>query len=221
MRAEVRSWRLGWDALKDAIVTLAHAFNLKALYARGLSPAPGRLARSLSAFLTQRVTVFGDHEVISTVWPLVSHLHSMVSFYRYLFHRLLCSLCEIVNPCAAARFAVGSADRLLAVYLVQFVRLAAKRLVGKSLQLRKKYAGLLLNSIKHAKSIQLEAKSDFGKGCHTRSTEPYFYEAAYLYVRDSLSMWMGKESVWLLEPTLRVTQQQMQAQTGAHRVCPR
>ena len=54
------------------------------------------------------------------------------------------------------------------------VRLAAKRLVGKSLQLRKKYAGLLLNSIKHAKSIQLEAKSDFGKGCHTRSTEPFF-----------------------------------------------
>ena len=53
-------------------------------------------------------------------------------------------------------------------------------------QLRKKYAGLLL--IKHAKSIQLEAKSDFWKGCHTRSTEPYFYEAAYLYVRDSLSL---------------------------------
>ena len=68
------------------------------------------------------------------------------------------------------------------------VRLAAKRLVGKSLQLRKKYAGLLLNSIKHANSIQLEAKSDFGKGCHTRSTEPYFYEAAYLYVRDSPSL---------------------------------
>ena len=55
-------------------------------------------------------------------------------------------------------------------------------------QLRKKHAGLLLNSIKHAKSSQLEAKSDFGKGCHTRSTEPYFYEAAYLYVRDSLSL---------------------------------
>ena len=65
------------------------------------------------------------------------------------------------------------------------VRLAAKRLVGKSLQLCKKYAGLLLNSIKYAKSIQLEAESDFGKGCHTRSTEPYFYEAAYMYVRDS------------------------------------
>ena len=59
------------------------------------------------------------------------------------------------------------------------VRLAAKKLVGKSLQLRKKYAGLLLNSIKPAKSIQLQSISDFGKGCHTRSTEPYFYEAAY------------------------------------------
>ena len=194
VRAKVRSRRLGWDALKDAIVALAHAFNLKALYARGLSPAPDsprRAACSVSqccAFLTPRVTVFGDHEAISTVWPLVSHLNSMVSFYRYLFRRLPCSLCEIGDPCAAARFAVGSADRLLAVYLVQFVRLAAKRLVGKSLQLRKKYAGLLLNSIKHAKSIQLEAKSDFGKGCHTRSTEPYFYEAACLYVRDSLSL---------------------------------
>ena len=129
--------------------------------------------------------MFGDHEAISTLWPLVSHLNSMVSFYRHLFRRLLCSLCEIEDPCAAAPFAVGSADRLLAVYLVQFVRLAAKRLVGKSLQLRKKYAGLLLNSIKH---IQLVAKSDFGKGCHTRSTEPYFYEVAYLYVKDSLSL---------------------------------
>ena len=196
VRAEVRSWRLGWEALKDAIVALAHAFNLKkrSTHTRSVPRArlsEGETACSVSqccAFLTQRVTVFGDHEAISTVWPLASHLNLMVSFYRYLFCRLLCSLCEIEDPCAAARFAVGSADRLLAVYLVQFVRLAAKRLVGKSLQLRKKYAGLLLSSIKQAKSMQLEAKSDFGKGCHTRSTEPYFYEAAYLHVRDSLSL---------------------------------
>ena len=37
--------------------------------------------------------MFGDHEArarlaISTVWPLVSYLNSMVSFYRYLFRRL-------------------------------------------------------------------------------------------------------------------------------------
>ena len=107
--------------------------------------------------------MFGDHEAISTVWPLVSHLNSMVSFYRYLFHRLLCSLCEIVNPCAAARFAVGLADWLLAVYLVQFVRLAAKRLVGKSLQLRNKYAGLLLNSLSMPSPSNLKQNLILGK----------------------------------------------------------
>ena len=46
----------------------------------------------------QRVTVFGDHEAISTVWPLVSYLNLMVSFYRYLFRRLLCLLYEIKAP---------------------------------------------------------------------------------------------------------------------------
>ena len=160
--------------------------------------------------------MFGDHEAISTVWPLVSHLNSMVSFYRYLFRRLLCSLCEIEDPCAAARFAVGLADRLLAVYLVQFVRLAAKRLVGKSLQLRKKYAGLLL-----LLSIQLEAKSDLGKGCHTRSTEPYFYEAAYLYVRDSLSLSLVTrphpqegERVWYITSEFLVVLSQHIQKTG-------
>ena len=158
----------GRHCCSGACVQPKSALRTRAVCPPRPAPRDGRLARSLS------VTVFGDHEAISTAWPLVSHLNSMVSFYRYLFRRLLCSLCEIADPCAAARFAVGSADRLLAVYLVQFVRLAAKRLVGKSLQLRKKYAGLLLNSIKHAKSIQLEAKCDFGKGCHTRSTDPFF-----------------------------------------------
>ena len=179
----------GRHCCSGACVQPKSALRTRSVPGAWLPETDGLLAVSqCCALLTQRVTVFGDHEAISTVWPLVSHLNSMVSFYRYLFRRLLCSLCEIEDPRAAARFAVGSADRLLAVYLVQFVRLAAKRLVGKSLQLSKKYAGLLFNSIKHAKSIQLEAKSDFGKGCHTRSTEPYFYEAAYLNVRDSLSL---------------------------------
>ena len=193
MRVKVRSRRLGWDALKDAIVALAHAFNLKALYAPGLSPGPDsprRTACSVSqccAFLTQRVTY--------CVWKSRGYFNCLATGESYKLDGLLLpvSVSQIAvftlrDRGPAARFAVGSADRLLAVYLLQFVRLAAKRLVGKSLQLRKEYAGLLLNSIKHAKSIQLEAKSDFGKGCYTRSTEPYFYEAAYLYVRDSLSL---------------------------------
>ena len=60
--------------------------------------------------------MFGDHEAISTVWPLVSYLNSVVFFYWCLFRRLLCSLCEIKALYAAARFAVGSADRFLAVF---------------------------------------------------------------------------------------------------------
>ena len=58
----------------------------------------------------------GGDEALSTVWLLMSYLNSMVSFYRYLFRRLLCSLCEIKALYAAAGFAVGSTDRLLAVF---------------------------------------------------------------------------------------------------------
>ena len=135
--------------------------------------------------------MFGDHEAISTAWPLVSYLNSMVSFYRYLFRRLLCSLCEIKALYAATRFAVGLADRLLAVFFrsagfytaiscqpkdkltdisvdcvvsIPYGSVRKKNERNKkyyscnSEQLRKKHAGLLLNSIKHAKSSQLEAK---------------------------------------------------------------
>ena len=58
-------------------------------------------------------------------------------------------------------------------------RLAAQRLVSKALQERKEHAGLLFGSLKSIKSIKLNEESNFGKSCHTRSTEPFFYEAAY------------------------------------------
>ena len=77
------------------------------------------------------------------------------------------------------------------------VRLAAKKLVARSLQLRRKYAGFLLNTIKLVKSIQLKTRDDFGKGCHTQTTEPYFYEAAYQYVRESPSLSMSMVNVLL------------------------
>ena len=96
-------------------------FNLKAVchrtyYARLSLRETACLVSQCCAFLTQTVSVCGDDEAISTVWPLVSYLNSMVSFYLYLFRRLLCSLCEMKALYAAARFAVGSADRLLAVF---------------------------------------------------------------------------------------------------------
>jgi hypothetical protein len=80
----------------------------------------------------------------------------------------------------------GVADTLSRAELEKTVgRLAVKRLVCKALQIRRKHAGFLLASIKLIKSITLKEHIDFGKGCHTSLTEPYFYEAAYLHVRES------------------------------------
>ena len=70
--------------------------------------------------------MFGYH-AISSVWPLVSYLNSMVSFLPVSVSQIVdyCSLCEIVERIvfqalyAAARLAVGSADRLLAVFFPQ------------------------------------------------------------------------------------------------------
>ena len=65
-------------------------------------------------------------------------------------------------------------------------KLAAQRLVSKTLQARNQNAGFLFCSLKSIKSIKLNEESDFGKSCHTRSTEPFFYEAAYQHVvRDT------------------------------------
>ena len=66
-------------------------------------------------------------------------------------------------------------------------RLVAQRIVSKALQVRKEHAGLLLGGLKRIKSSKLNEESDFGKSCHTRSTEPFFYEAAYqpVVVRDT------------------------------------
>ena len=58
-------------------------------------------------------------------------------------------------------------------------KLAARKLVNISLQQRSSSAGTLLASIRSIKSLTLKGEGDFGEGCHSASTEPYFYEAAY------------------------------------------
>ena len=62
-------------------------------------------------------------------------------------------------------------------------RLGARRLLNKALQMRKEHAGYLLNSIRSIKSIQITQREDFGKGCHSMSSEPYFYDSAYQPVK--------------------------------------
>ena len=167
--------------MKDAIVALAHAFNLKALYARGLVCPRARLPET-DGLLGLSVLCVSNSESYC--------VRRSRGYFNCLATGELFKLDGLLLPVSVSQIAVfalrdrgparcrsicrwisGPAPYCLSSAVV---RLAAKRLVGKSLQLRKKYAGLLLNSIKHAKSIQLEAKSDFGKGCHTRSTEPFF-----------------------------------------------
>ena len=61
-------------------------------------------------------------------------------------------------------------------------RLAARRLLHKTLQLRKEHVGSLLRSIRSIKAIQITQKEDFGNSCHSMSTKPYFY-ASYQPVK--------------------------------------
>ena len=64
--------------------------------------------------------------------------------------------------------------------MTKFVyRPAAKRLVNKFLRLCRQCAGALLKSIRMVQSLCITCKEDFGEGCHTASTEPYYYDPAY------------------------------------------
>ena len=62
-------------------------------------------------------------------------------------------------------------------------KIAAKRLLNKALQVRKERAGSLLKTIRTVQSLQISSAEDFGEGCHTSSTEPYFYDSAYKPVK--------------------------------------
>ena len=65
---------------------------------------------------------------------------------------------------------------------------AAKRLVTKALQVHKEHAGSLLKIVRTVQSIQIKGAEDFGEGCHTASTEPYFYDSAYEPVKRDYAL---------------------------------
>ena len=62
-------------------------------------------------------------------------------------------------------------------------KIAAKRLVNKALQLRKEHAGALLKTTRAVNGLNITGRDDFGEGCHTASSEPYFYDAAYQHIQ--------------------------------------
>ena len=62
-------------------------------------------------------------------------------------------------------------------------QLVARKLVNKALNVRKMSIGTLFKAVRCIKSMCIKEQKDFGDGCHTASTEPYFYEAAYQLVK--------------------------------------
>ena len=56
---------------------------------------------------------------------------------------------------------------------------AAKRLCNKALQLRKEHVGTLLKITRAVQNLKIKDRDDFGDGCHTIASEPYYYDSAY------------------------------------------
>jgi len=59
--------------------------------------------------------------------------------------------------------------------------MAAKIVVNKVMQVRKRNAGAMLKAIRCIRKIALAERADFGNGLHCAHSEPYFYESAYLF----------------------------------------
>ena len=62
-------------------------------------------------------------------------------------------------------------------------KIAAKKILNKTLQMRKEHVGSLLKAIRLIKRPDIKVKEDFGEGCHTTSSEPYYYDEAYQLIK--------------------------------------
>ena len=60
---------------------------------------------------------------------------------------------------------------------------AARRLINKSLRVRKEHAGNLLKVTREITRLSIKGEKDFGDTIHTASSEPYFHDSAYQQVQ--------------------------------------
>ena len=67
-------------------------------------------------------------------------------------------------------------------------KVAARRLVSKALQHRKKYAGRRIKTIREISDLPLKGVEEFGDREHTVSSEPYYYDTAYHPVKRHSSI---------------------------------
>ena len=65
---------------------------------------------------------------------------------------------------------------------------AGTRLLNKASQLLKERAGSLLKTTRVINAIQVTGSEDFGVGCHTASSEPYFFDASYQHVKRDYAL---------------------------------
>ena len=59
--------------------------------------------------------------------------------------------------------------------------MVATKLLGKVLLLRKAQAGALLKELRSICKMEISSKKQFGDGIHTKQSEPFFYESAYIH----------------------------------------
>ena len=62
-------------------------------------------------------------------------------------------------------------------------KIAAQKILNKTLRMRKEYVGSLLKAIRLIKRLDIKVKEDFGEVCHTTSSEPYYYDEAYQLIK--------------------------------------
>ena len=61
---------------------------------------------------------------------------------------------------------------------------ASSILLESVLKNRSHKVGVLIRAANSIRKLKLNSFSDFGEQCHTKNSEPYFYESAYLYPND-------------------------------------
>ena len=61
--------------------------------------------------------------------------------------------------------------------------IAAKGLCNKALHLRKEHVGTLLKTARAVQNLKIKGRDDFGEGCHSTASEPYYYDSAYHLVK--------------------------------------
>ena len=77
--------------------------------------------------------------------------------------------------------------------------IAAKKLCNKALQLCKEHVGTLLKTTRAVQKLNIKGRDDFGEGCHTTASEPYYYDSAYRPVKRPSAIPVNVDGTCVIE----------------------